>query len=87
MNNTLEKIKQIYQQMQNSPNRLSILLPQIYPIALECKDYEGFCMLFCWEKPLSQNKGGNISQYNEAEKSHNSFVPKNRNCFVPLQLH
>ena len=66
MNNTLEKIKQIYQQMQNSPNRL--LLPQIYPIALECKDYEGFCMLFCWEKPLSQNKGGNISQYNEAEK-------------------
>ena len=42
MNNTLEKINHIYRQMQDSPNQLSILLPQIYSIALECKDYEGF---------------------------------------------
>lgn len=68
MNNTLEKINYIYRKMQDSPNQLSILLPQIYSIALECKDYEGFCVLFCWEKPLSNNKGGNISQYSEANK-------------------
>lgn len=61
-----EKIEQIFQEMQKDDKQLSKLLPQMYSIAIECKDYEGFCILFQWEKPLSNNKKANITQFSEA---------------------
>lgn len=35
--------------------QLSKIIPQILPIALECKDYNGYCVLFQLLSPISQN--------------------------------
>lgn len=62
--NAYERIEQIIQQM--DPNKLSKTLPRLYPLAIECEDYEGFFILFCWEKPLGNDRTGNGVQFNEA---------------------
>ena len=62
--NMSERIDQIIQQMDST--KLSKTLPQLYPIAIECQDYEGFIILFFWEKPFIGDKAGNSVQYNEA---------------------
>ena len=61
--NASERIDQIVQQM--DPNKLSKTLPQLYPRAIECEDYEGFVILFCWEKTLGIDKGGDAVQFDE----------------------
>ena len=43
--------------MQTTP--LSTLLAQILPIALELKDFEGYSILSCWNKPVCKNKETN----------------------------
>ena len=48
---TLDKIQE---QMQTMP--LSAVLPLLYPIALECADYKGYCMLNYWGYPLGCDK-------------------------------
>ena len=62
--NASERIDQILDQM--NPHQLSKTLPQLYPLAIECEDYEGFLILFCWEKTLSNDKNGNTIQMEEA---------------------
>lgn len=62
--NASERIDQILQQMDSK--QLSQILPQLYPLAIECEDYEGFLILFCWEKTLNSDKNGNTVQMDEA---------------------
>lgn len=62
--NMSERIDQIIQQMDST--KLSKTLPQLYPIAIECQDYEGFIILFFWEKSFIGDKAGNSVQYDEA---------------------
>ena len=62
--NVSERIEQIVQQM--DPNKLSKTLPQLFPLAIECEDYEGFAILFYWGKTLSNDKNGNAVQFDEA---------------------
>lgn len=62
--NASERIDQILQQMDS--NQLSKTLPQLYPLAIECEDYEGFLILFFWEKTFSSDKNGNAVQLDEA---------------------
>lgn len=65
---SIEKIEHIFQEMQKNDKQLSKLLPQMYSVAIECKDYEGFCILFQWERPLSDDQGANMTQFSEAIK-------------------
>lgn len=51
---TAERIDQIYDRMQSQT--LSSILPLILPIALECQDYEGYCIFSHWLNPISQEK-------------------------------
>lgn len=62
--NISERIDQIIQQMDTT--KLSKTLPQLYPIAIECQDYEGFVILFFWEKSFVGDKAGNGVQFDEA---------------------
>lgn len=62
--NMSERIDRIIQQMDST--KLSKTLPQLYPIAIECQDYEGFVILFFWEKSFIGDKAGNGVQYDEA---------------------
>ena len=66
--NSIEKIDQLFMLMSENRNKLSILLPQLYPIALECQDYIGFCVLFQWEMPLADSKDANLTRMQEASK-------------------
>ena len=52
-----ETIDKILEKMQNTP--LSIILPLILPVSLQCKDYEGYCVLTYWGRPLCKEKEGN----------------------------
>lgn len=52
-------INELYTEIQKAPNRLSLVIPQIYPIAIECKDYENYCLLSLWEKPFANTREGN----------------------------
>lgn len=59
----IEKIDAILHKLQNGyANRLSAILPELYPIAIECEDYEGFCILFLWGNTIVKNKEGNAVQ-------------------------
>ncbi len=53
--NSIEKIEQLVSQLSTTNNNLSLILPQLFPIALECKDYTGFYTLFLWGVPFSNN--------------------------------
>lgn len=55
--NTEKTINTIYEKMHTAP--LSLILPMMLPLALECKDYEGYCILTLWGKPISKNKEAN----------------------------
>ena len=57
--NYVGKIDNIFSQISEGKNNLSIIIPQIYSIALHCKDYVGFCILFMWEQPMGDNKISN----------------------------
>lgn len=53
----IEKIDEIYEKMGRNP--LSSILLEVSSIALECKDYEGYCILVFWGKPFCEDKEGN----------------------------
>lgn len=52
-----ERIDNIYEKMQTVP--LSYVSSMLLPVALECEDYEGYCILTFWGNPLHLDK--NIS--------------------------
>lgn len=52
-----ERIDDIYKKFQTLP--LSSILPMVLPIALELFDYEGYCIITYWSKPIGENKGLN----------------------------
>ena len=67
--NSIEKIEQLFSQLSATNNNLSLILPQLYPIALECKDYIGFYTLFLWGVTISINRNDlMICQCKEAGK-------------------
>lgn len=57
---TVDRIDSIYEQMSEKP--LSAILPQVLPIALECDDYVGYCILSEWNMPLGKEKNTNRVQ-------------------------
>ncbi len=59
----IEKIDYIYDKMFDTP--LSGILPMIHSISLECKDYEGYCILSFWSRPINEDVKINQSQYKE----------------------
>lgn len=59
----IEKIDHIYEKMFDAP--LSVILPMVHSISLECKDFEGYCILSLWGRPLNEDVGINQSQYKE----------------------
>lgn len=61
-----EKIDVIYEKMQTLP--LSDILPMVLPIALEFKDYEGYCILTYWGKPIANDIGANKTLQQEMQK-------------------
>ena len=52
-----ERIDNIYEKMQTVP--LSYILSMLLPIALECGDYEGYCILTFWGNPTHLDKNIN----------------------------
>lgn len=52
-----ETIDSIYESIQTQP--LSTILMKMLPIALECEDYEGYCVLSCWNHPVCKEKETN----------------------------
>lgn len=63
---TVERIDQIYDKMQSGV--LSGIIPMLLPIALECKDYEGYCVLSYWSYPVQETKVGNMAWRTEIRK-------------------
>lgn len=63
---TVERIDQIYEKMQTFP--LSIILPLVLPIALESRDYEGYCILSCWLNPITKEKNANLVLWSGIER-------------------
>lgn len=63
---TVERIDQIYDKMQAFP--LSNILPLMLPIALESRDYEGYCILSCWLNPITKEKDTNLVLWNGIER-------------------
>ncbi|MCI9083911.1 MAG: nucleotide-binding protein [Lachnospiraceae bacterium] len=59
----IEKIDHIYEKMFDVP--LSVILPMVHSISLECKDYEGYCILSFWSRPLNEDVGINKSEHKE----------------------
>lgn len=53
----IERIDDIYEKMLITP--LSKILPAVLPIALECQDYEGYCFLSYWGKPIIKDVKAN----------------------------
>lgn len=60
--NSIDKIEELFKQLSDNSNKLSVILPQLYPIALECKDFVGFRLLYFWGTPMHA--------YMEADKSY-----------------
>lgn len=56
---TLESIDLICNKIQQQP--LSSVLPLVQAIALECSDYEGYCCLYYWSKPMPKVEKANIA--------------------------
>lgn len=56
MKNRLKNVDDIFEKMIDSSQKLSLFLPQIASIALECTDYEGFCILNFWGNHFPENK-------------------------------
>lgn len=50
--NSIDKIDELFKQLSENSDKLSVILPQLYPIALEQKDFVGFCLLYLWGTPL-----------------------------------
>ena len=63
---SIEQIDNLYNELQVKP--LSQVLPMLYNMALEFKDYEGFFILNFWEKPTIQSTVSNIQQIDDITK-------------------
>lgn len=62
-----ERIDEIFEKIQSTP--LSCVLPLIMPLALQCKDYIGYCVLNFWGRPYSSQNAGSVFYANEMEKT------------------
>ena len=60
---TVKTIDDIYEKMLTVP--LSSIIPMIYSIAIECKDYSGLCTLVCVYKGVNDNIDANLIQKKE----------------------
>ena len=56
----LEIIDTILDSMKTEP--LSYIVPMVMPIALECKDYQGYSLLAHWNCPLCDEVSANAVQ-------------------------
>lgn len=56
----VERIDNVYEKMNVLP--LSRILPLVYNLSLEYKDYMGFLILWHWEKPLANHSDANKQQ-------------------------
>lgn len=64
--NLEKQLDDIYDKMQSSP--LSNILPLLLPIALEFSDYDGYCIITYWGKPIATDAGLNITLRKEMYK-------------------
>lgn len=60
---SLTHFDKIIQDLESKP--LSEIIPHILPLALECKDYSGYCILSFWLSPIVENPNINAIQRNE----------------------
>lgn len=60
---TLRRIDTILDSMKTEP--LSYIVPMVMPIALECKDYQGYSLLAHWNCPLCDEVSANAVQRDE----------------------
>ena len=60
---TLKRIDTILDSMKTEP--LSYIVPMVMPIALECKDYQGYSLLAHWNCPLCDEVSANAVQREE----------------------
>lgn len=61
-----KELDNLYEKMYTHP--LSTILPMLLPYALECEDYEGYCILNYWGNPLSKDVNTNKVLYGEMKK-------------------
>ena len=66
--NSIDKIDELFKQLSENSDKLSVILPQLFPISLECKDFLGFCLLYLWGTPLDTNNEVNQLYYQNAKK-------------------
>ena len=64
--NIEKQLDDIFERIQTTP--LSNILPLLLPISLELADYEGYCILTYWGKPVSKETGLNIALQREMRK-------------------
>lgn len=64
---TIEKqIDLIYEKLYTIP--LSNIIPLLLPVALDLSDYEGYCILTYWGKPIASDVGLNVTLRKDTEK-------------------
>ena len=61
-----KNIREIYKKIDTEP--LSNILPLLLTISLELKDFEGYCMITYWGRPVSPNTKLNVALRNEMKK-------------------
>ena len=64
--NSIDKIQELFKQLSENRDKLSVILPQLYPIALEQKDFVGFCLLYLWGTPLGTCNEANQLYFQDA---------------------
>lgn len=64
--NIEKQLDDIYEKMQTKP--LSSILPLLLPIALEFSDYEGYCIISYWGKPVSKEVQLNVTLQKEMHR-------------------
>ena len=60
------RIDSIYEKIQTAP--LSNIVSFVLPISLELLDYEGYCILSYWCKPMTKEVKSNITKHNDIKK-------------------
>lgn len=63
----IERLDGVLEKLNSTP--LSSSLPSVLSFALECKDYQGYCLLAHWYCPLCDNVKANAIQRNEIIKT------------------
>ena len=64
--NLESRIDSIYEKIPTAP--LSNIVSFVLPISLELLDYEGYCILSYWCKPMTKEVKSNITKHNDIKK-------------------